>query len=159
MTSFIIYKIMQWINSRYILIRTYTFSDKLKTSFLYDFMYLCRSGVHTKIEMVASFLFFLSRTKYSRSPSIDFDFYKLSHSYDVVSKKIGWNWHLVTDIFYEFFSISLFKLLKSKYHQISCFVHKMVKSDMKILFPVSLFFFLYIYTLKFDIHVRPFPHP
>ena len=115
--------------------------------------------VHTKIEMVASFLFFLSRKKYSRSPSIDFDFYKLSHSYDVVSRKIGWNWHLVTDIFYEFFSISLFKLLKSKYHQISCFVHIMVKSDMKILFPVSLFFFLYIYTLKFDIHVRPFPHP
>jgi hypothetical protein len=32
----------------------------------------------------------------------------------------------------------------------------MVKSDMKILFPVSLIFFLYIYTLKFDIQENTF---
>jgi hypothetical protein len=84
-TSSLMY-ISNWITNivEYILIRTCVLSDKLMTSFLYDFMYLYRTVVHTNIKNIrcASLYIHVSRIKkiIDKHQYIVIDLYKLSHS-------------------------------------------------------------------------------
>lgn len=72
------------------------------------FVFKFRTNVNTNVKMLVFFYYmFIFLEKWLKITINWFWLCKLSTSYHVVSRKWWWFWQLVTDLFYNFFSISL----------------------------------------------------